>query len=92
MTTSNGKSAVESTEQSLPDYWREGSKKAAIAIDSWKLDIFKRHLKRARIAYSVSDGLAEGMLFITLRYNWVTDIQPIVEAANEECRNEQQDS
>jgi hypothetical protein len=63
-------------------------KKAAIAIDSWKLEIFKRHLEGAHIAYSVTDGLAKDMLFITLRYNWVADIQPIVEAANKECANE----
>lgn len=63
-------------------------KKAAVIIDGWKMKIFKRHLDRALCKYTEHPGIAPGTLMLRVEYEWVSELAPIIEAANEECRNE----
>jgi len=62
-------------------------KKSGVAIDDWKLPIFKKHLDKAGYAYTEHPGLMEGTLLLQVQYEWVSDLEPIIEAANKECAN-----
>lgn len=64
-------------------------KTAGVVIDDWKLPIFKRHLEGARCKYTEHPGITHGTLTLRVQYEWVSKLKPIIEAANEECRNEQ---
>ena len=61
------------------------TKKAAVAIDAWKLPVFKKHLDAAQCAYKVGPGITGDTLIITVQYEWVAELKPIIEAANKEC-------
>jgi hypothetical protein len=58
--------------------------KIGIAIDPWKLEIFKRHLDTAGVIYKVAidDGL---VTTITVEGWSPSKLQPIIEAAQREC-------
>ena len=60
-------------------------KKAAVCIDSWKLNIFKKHLDAAGYAYDELPGITKDTLTLRVYYNWVAELKPIIEAANTEC-------
>lgn len=60
-------------------------KKAAIAIDNWKLSIFKKHLDAAGYNYTEHPGLTQDTLVLRVNYEQITDLQPVVEAANAAC-------
>lgn len=59
--------------------------KAAVVIDSWKLEIFEKHLKEAGYTYKILSGLSQNSLTLQVDYEWVAKLQPIIEAAQEEC-------
>ena len=61
-------------------------KTAAVTIDSWKLPIFKKHLDAAGYKYTEGLGVFEGTLTLIVRYKMVSELQPIVEAANKEAK------
>lgn len=61
---------------------------AGVVIDDWKLPIFKRHLDGAGYKYTEHPGVTHGTLTLRVNYAWVSELKPIIEAANEECRNE----
>jgi hypothetical protein len=63
-------------------------KTAAIVIDAWKLPIFKRRLDAADFTYTEHGGITQDTLTLRVQYEWVADLKPVVEAADEECRNE----
>ncbi len=63
------------------------SKKAAVGIDDWKLPIFRKHLDAAGYKYEepvplTTDGET---LILKVHYEWVHELQPIIEAAQREC-------
>ena len=60
-------------------------KTAAIAIDDWKLEIFKKHLDKAGYAYEKCKGLTENMLILSVKTKSIAKLKPIVEAANKEA-------
>lgn len=60
-------------------------KTVGIAIDDWKLPVFKRHLDRAGYSYTEHPGLTKDMLFLKVKAEFVSDLQPIIEAAQKEC-------
>lgn len=62
-------------------------KKAAVAIDDWKLPTFKKHLEDAGYSYTEHHGVTKDTLLLQVQYEWVADLQPIIEAANAECAN-----
>lgn len=63
-------------------------KTAGVVIDAWKLPVFKKHLEAAGYVYVERPGLTNNTLILIVEYEWVKDLQPIVEAANAECRDE----
>lgn len=63
-------------------------KTACVVIEVWKLHIFKRHLDAAGCDYTKHPGITQGTLILLVQYEWVSKLKPIIEAANEECRNE----
>ena len=58
---------------------------AGIAIDSWKLPIFKRHLDAAGFTYTEHPGITADTLLLKVQTEWAHKLQPIVQAANDEC-------
>jgi len=59
---------------------------AGIVIDAYKLPVFKRHLDAAGYSYDEHPGLTEGTLLLRVKYEWVHKLQPVVQAAEKECR------
>ena len=60
-------------------------KKAAIGLDEWKLPIFRRHLDAAGFKYDEPVPFTAGTVILTVHYEWVYKLQPIIEAAEGEC-------
>ena len=58
---------------------------AGVAIDDWKLPIFKKHLDKAGYAYTEHPGLSSGTLMLKVQCEWVHVLKPVIEAANKEC-------
>jgi LysM repeat protein len=58
-------------------------KKAAVAIDPYKLPVFEKHLKAAGYTYEVVKGKA--FWVIQVQYEWAHLLKPIIEAANKEA-------
>jgi len=61
------------------------SKKAGTAIDNWKLPIFKKHLDAAGYKYEEPVPFTEDTMILMVHYEWVHELQPIIEAAQREC-------
>ncbi len=61
-------------------------KTAAVAIDGWKLPAFKKHLDAAGYSYTVGPGVTRDSLMLYVKFKWVKELKPIIEAANTECR------
>lgn len=62
-------------------------KTAGIAIDKWKLAIFKRHLDAAGYSYTEHPGLTADSLFLKVKTDFVAPLQKVVEAAQLECKS-----
>lgn len=60
-------------------------KKAGVGIDDWKLPIFKKHLDAAGYRYEEPLPLGPGTLLLQVYYEWVHELKPIIEAAQQEC-------
>lgn len=63
-------------------------KTAGIAIDNWKLPIFKRHLDAGGYAYTEHPGLTHGAMILKVKTEFVSDLQRVVEAAQSECKSQ----
>lgn len=61
-------------------------KPAAVVIDDWKLMIFKKHLDKAGYKFTSSPSPAKETLLLRVEYEWISDLKPIIEAANQECK------
>ncbi len=60
-------------------------KTAAVFIDSWKLPIFKKHLEESKYSYTEHAGITKDTLKLSVSYDWIANLKPIIEAANAEC-------
>jgi hypothetical protein len=60
-------------------------KKAGVAIEDWKLPIFKKHLDAAGYRYEEPASLTSGTLVLQVHYEWIHKLMPIIEAAQKEC-------
>lgn len=63
---------------------------AGVVIDDWKLPIFKRHLDAAGYKYT-QHPFTENTLTLKVTCEWVHKLQPIIKAANDECRKRSAD-
>lgn len=62
-------------------------KTAGIAIDNWKLPIFKLHLDAGGFSYTEHPGLTADAMILKVQTPAIAKLQPVVEAAQKECRN-----
>ncbi|MFA5378823.1 MAG: hypothetical protein WC455_23930 [Dehalococcoidia bacterium] len=62
--------------------------KAAVAIDNWKLSIFKRHLSDAGFQFEQHPGVTKGTLTLTVVTASINDLEKVVRAANAEAQRE----
>lgn len=61
------------------------AKKAAIALDPWKLPIFERHLKQSGYSFENAGLLHEGALILRVETENLVALQEVVKAANTEA-------
>lgn len=61
------------------------SKLAGVTIDSWKVPIFKKHLDAAGYKYNKEKQFTATTVVIQVHYEWVHELQPILQAAAQEC-------
>lgn len=61
------------------------SKTAAVGLDDWKLPVFKKHLDAAGYRYDEPLPLTDRTVLLKVHYEWVHELQPIIEAAQREC-------
>ncbi len=60
-------------------------KKAAVAIDSWKLPIFKKMLEDGGYNYTEHPGLTKDTLLLQVMTENIATLQPTIEKAKAEC-------
>ncbi len=61
------------------------TKIAGVGLDRWKLPIFKKHLDAAGFKYDDPVPFTPGTVILKVHYEWVHQLKPIIEAAQEEC-------
>jgi hypothetical protein len=61
-------------------------KVVGIVIDKWKLPVFKRHLETAGFPFTEHPGVTTDTLLLKVETNFVATLQPVIEAAQRECR------
>lgn len=69
-------------------------RKAAVVIDPWKLDTFKKHLDASKFKYTVEKGtyiVGEGFVTTVIKVtiidsNDVLALKAVVDAAVDECK------
>jgi hypothetical protein len=60
-------------------------KTAGVFVDDWKLPVFKRHLDAAGYSYDVRPGVTPDTRNIMVKFEWMQELQPVLQAAAEEC-------
>ena len=63
------------------------TKTAAVIIEKWKLPIFTRHLENVGYLFELRPGVTDNTYTLRVAYEWVAELQPIIEAAQQECAN-----
>lgn len=63
-------------------------KKAAIALDTWKLSIFERHLKQGGYSWTNVGELTPGALILTVETESLAALFVVVQAALREAEAE----
>lgn len=58
---------------------------AGVVLDNWKLPIFKKHLDAAGYKYDEPVAFTKGTMILKVNCEWVSKLQPIIEAAQREC-------
>lgn len=62
-----------------------GMKTVGVAIDNWKLPIFKRHLDAGGFQYTEHPGLNKDAMVLKVMTETISKLQPVIEAAQKEC-------
>lgn len=60
-------------------------KTAGIVIDAYKLPVFQKHLNNAGFRFTQHAGPAPRTLTLKVECSMISDLKPIVEAANKEA-------
>jgi len=68
------------------------TKTAGVVIDTWKLPTFKKVLDAAGYTYTEQTGPTKDTTTLTVKYDWVSNLKPVVEAAVKECRTIQENT
>lgn len=61
------------------------TKKAAVALDSWKLPIFERHLRAAGYTWGSAGALTDNSLVLTIQTTNLQALAQVVLKANQEA-------
>jgi hypothetical protein len=61
------------------------TKKAAVALDAWKLPIFERHLRTAGYAWEHAGALTDDALVLTVQTTNMQALAQVVLKANQEA-------
>jgi hypothetical protein len=59
--------------------------RVGIALDPWKLEVFKRRLDDAGFTYEIKTGGDPLFTLLIVEVERAAILQPVVEAANNEC-------
>jgi hypothetical protein len=62
--------------------------KVGIAIDTWKLPYFEKHLKASGFTTKSGPGLTEEMTLLTVETGGIPKLEVAIRAANEEAIKE----
>ena len=60
--------------------------KAGIAVDDWKLPVFRRRLGVAGYAFEEKNGLNKGVSIITVETDNLIALKKVIEDCQAECR------
>lgn len=60
-------------------------KTAAVALDDWKLPVFKKRLDDAGYAYEQRAGIVKDTLTLIVKYKYRAELSLVIMAANAEC-------
>lgn len=60
--------------------------KAGIAVDDWKLPVFRKRLTEAGYDYTDAGGLTADTTFLTVETNNFLKLKKVVEQCQDECR------
>lgn len=63
--------------------------KAGIAVDNWKLPVFRRRLTEAGYTYHDGGALTHDTTLLTVETSDVLALKEVIEACQAECRKEQ---
>ena len=66
--------------------------RVGIALDRWKLSIFKKHLDNAGFKYSSGPGISDDTMFLYVITDELPRIQQVVQNANDEAAQTKQNS
>lgn len=58
---------------------------AAVIIDTWKLPVFERHLKKAGYVFGQTASVAKDTLVLRVAYTDVKKLRPVIADAQVEC-------
>lgn len=61
---------------------------AGIAIEKWKLPIFKRHLDGARYSFTEHPGVTAETMFLKVQTSDLIALQTVIQAAQRECKTQ----
>jgi hypothetical protein len=67
------------------------TKKAAVCVDDWKLPVFRQRLDAAGYKYEEPVPFTPGTSILQVHYEWVHEVQPVIEAAERECAESKQE-
>lgn len=80
--------AVSPVPASIPIAKENEMKTAGIVLDSWKLAIFKRHLKGAGFEFTTHPGITADTLTLKVKTELIAPLQRVIEAAQKECASQ----
>lgn len=63
--------------------------RVGIAVDNWKLPVFRRLLTEAGYAYRDGGALTAETTFLKVETSNILDLKSVIERCQEECRKEQ---
>lgn len=60
--------------------------KSGIAVDDWKLPVFRRRLSEAGYEYDDAGALTDGTTLLTVHTDNIFALKAVLEACQSECR------
>ena len=61
--------------------------KAGIAVDDWKLPVFRKRLTEAGLTYEDGGALTSGVTLLTVKTNNILKLKTLLEKCQRECKS-----